>query len=420
VENEFLNILRTRVTFGERVSADCNIDLVAPTPTGELEIAVHNAGQTVIVPKFAHDGVIYIPPKLHPSVRSAIRFPAAIAEYGEVHDFFMAVVQLFCTQLALPESVACIATSWIFAGWVPEYFTALPILCVTGTGMSHAMNFFYLLGALSRRAITVADLNFRLPTQLGPTLLIANSGLSKKAQGCWRACNHRGVYLSAPGGGLKGLAVAKAIYSETGDASRLWGDEVLRVVLLPNGDAPVIGDSQLGEIASEFQPKFQLFRLQRLGQLPQVDQVSCPAALAQFPVARELFVLLGGETHASNLLLPLAENQRKAVATRRAIDPMAVIIEALWTGTQAKLDADPGFAEEGECHIERSRRTGRTKRARNWLEADGSRPASQAQCQGHVLEVVGGCSSDPRVGRAIRAEASPSGWVCPMRVCASY
>jgi hypothetical protein len=238
---------------------------------------------------------------------------------------------LFCTQLALPESVACIATSWIFAGWVPEYFTALPILCVTGTGMSHAMNFFYLLGALSRRAITVADLNFRLPTQLGPTLLIANSGLSKKAQGCWRACNHRGVYLSAPGGGLKGLAVAKAIYSETGDASRLWGDEVLRVVLLPNGDAPVIGDSQLGEIASEFQPKFQLFRLQRLGQLPQVDQVSCPAALAQFPVARELFVLLGGETHASNLLLPLAENQRKAVATRRAIDPMAVIIEALWT-----------------------------------------------------------------------------------------
>jgi hypothetical protein len=87
----------------------------------------------------------------------------------------------------------------------------------------------------------------------------------------------------------------------------------------------------LGEIASEFQPKFQLFRLQRLGQLPQVDQVSCPAALAQFPVARELFVLLGGETHASNLLLPLAENQRKAVATRRAIDPMAVIIEALWT-----------------------------------------------------------------------------------------
>jgi hypothetical protein len=78
VEDKFLNNLSTRVTFGERLSADCNVDLVTPSPTGEFELVVHNTGKTVIVPKFEHDGVIYIPPKLHPGVHSAIWFPAGI------------------------------------------------------------------------------------------------------------------------------------------------------------------------------------------------------------------------------------------------------------------------------------------------------------------------------------------------------
>jgi hypothetical protein len=343
VEDKFLNNLSTRVTFGERLSADYNIDLVAPTPTGEFELAVHNAGKTVIVPKFEHDGVIYIPPKLHSSVRSAIRFPAAIAEYGEVHDLFIAVMQLFDTHLALPEIVASIATSWIFAGWVPEYFAALPILAVTGANSSRAMNLFYLLGVLSRRAIILADLNPKLPTELGLTLLLANSALSKKAQGCWRAGNFRNVHLPTTGGRLKSLACAKAIYSENGDAGQLWGDEVLRIVLLPNSAIPIISDTDLVEIASEFQPKFQLFRLRRLQDLAQAGEVPCPVALARSPVTRELFALLGGETSTPKLLLPLAENQRKAVVARRAIDPMAVIIEAIWMpahqqGSMATLD----------------------------------------------------------------------------------
>jgi len=240
-------------------------------------------------------------------------------------------VQLLCTFLKFPESAAFIITAWIFAGWVPEYFTALPILCVTGTNRSHAMRFFYLLRELCRRAIIVADLNPHLPTELGPTLLLVNSSLPKRVQGCWLACNHRDVYLPAPVGGLKGLACTKAIYGETNDVSRLWGDEVLRVVLLPNNDLPLISDAELAEIAGEFQPKFQLFRLRRLQDLAEAGKVSCPAPLSRSAVARELFALLGGGTRAPKLLLPLAENQREAAAARRAIDPMAVIIEVIWT-----------------------------------------------------------------------------------------
>lgn len=330
MEDQFLNNLRTRFTFGERVSADCNIDLVAPTPTDEFELVVHAAAKTIIVPKFEYDGVLHIPPNLHPSIRDAVRFPAGIADYGEVHDFFLQVVQLLSTFLKLPEPTAFIIAAWIFAGWVPEYFAALPILCVTGTNRAHAMRFFYLVRELCRRAIIVADLNLKLATELGPTLLLVNSGLSKKAQGCWRACNHRDVYLPAPGGGLKGLACAKAIYSETGDDSQIWGDEAFRIVLLPNSDAPVIGQAQLAEIAREFQAKFQLFRLRRLQDLAEAGKVSCPAPFSRSAVARELFALLGGGTRAPKLLLPLAENQRDAVAARRAIDPMAVIIETIW------------------------------------------------------------------------------------------
>jgi len=330
VEDHFLNNLRTRVTYGERISDDCNIDLVAPTASGELEIAVHTADNAVIVPKFERDGMIHIPPTFHPSIRDAIRFPAGIADYGEVHDFFLQVAQLLRTSLKLPEPTTFIITAWIFAGWVPEFFAVLPILCVTGSNRAHAMKVFYLLRELCRRAIIVAELNPHLPTELGPTLLLVNSGLPKRVQGCWSACNHRDVYLPAPGVGLKRLACVKAIYGGTGDPSPLWGDEVLRVVLLPNHDIPVMSAADLAEIAAEFQAKFQMFRLRRLQDLAQAGKVSCPAVLARSAITRDLFAVLGGESRVPQLLLPLAENQLEAAADWRAVDPMAVIIEVIW------------------------------------------------------------------------------------------
>jgi hypothetical protein len=170
-----------------------------------------------------------------------------------------------------------------------------------------------------------------LPLAICPTLLVVESGLSKKLRGTWRACSYHRVYLPAGGGRLQQLVCPKAIFSKNPDAISSWATEALRVVLLPGNELASLTESDLEAIAAELQPKLQLFRLRSLQPKSAPVNHRCPAEVACSELGREFFSLLAGEPGIPKLLLPIVEQQRQSTTARRLLDPLAVIVEVIWT-----------------------------------------------------------------------------------------
>ena len=63
-----------RTTYGETLEGGTVIDLVAEGD--ELRLCHWDGKQVLVVPYFSQGNVVYRPPKLTPSLREAIRFPA--------------------------------------------------------------------------------------------------------------------------------------------------------------------------------------------------------------------------------------------------------------------------------------------------------------------------------------------------------
>jgi hypothetical protein len=330
VENDFFTNLDSCTAYGQVLSDGRVIDLVAPADAKTLEIIIWDRQQTIVVPKLEHEGMVYRPPKLHPSIRAALRFPTAAADYESTLALVSKLTELCTRYFGLSERCDRITAVWILTTWIQDACYCPPALCIAGCSMPEVMRFFRFLRAVCRRAITVADLSLGLPMELGPTLLLTETALSKKMRACWRASNFSGVYVSARGGGLRQLVSSKAIYSESGDAVGNWGEESLRVLLLPTNALP-LRESDLDAVAAELQPQLEFFRLRHFGRESRPNNNRGPVEAAASGLTRELFTLLADEAGVEKLLLPIAVQQREAISARRDVDPLAVIVEVIWT-----------------------------------------------------------------------------------------
>ena len=240
------------------------------------------------------------------------------------------ITALWSKYFLFSQQFALMVTLWLLTTWVPELFAAPPVLLIVGNHMGQAAQFFRVLRTLARRAIAVADLSFRLPTEWKPSLFVPDAALSKRSRALWHVGNYRGIYVLGPGGGLRELSCSKAIYAETEDVLGDWGEESLRIVLLPTNGVPIASEQELDALATEFQSKLQLFRLRCLQRRLQSASIVCPPELAGSTLGRELFAMFAGEPEMLEPLLPLAEQQRQRGVARRSLDPRMVALEAIW------------------------------------------------------------------------------------------
>ena len=82
-----------------------------------------------------------------------------------------------------------------------------------------------------------------------PSLLLLDPALSKRARALWSASNYRGVWVPGPGGELRELACPKAIYAETEVALDAWGEESLRIVLLPTTGLQIVSEQVIAAVS---------------------------------------------------------------------------------------------------------------------------------------------------------------------------
>ena len=317
-----------RITYGE-VFENAVIDIVASaegTDRDGLNLLFWGGGKVHVASEIKHRGIVYRAPDLDSSIRQAMRFPPGATAYGSFTTLFKNVANLYRQHLGLPEDMANFTTSWNFSTCIPELMLIPPTLAITAS-RCQVRNLFRMFHSLCRRSLMVAQLSRHLPIHLGPTLLVDDPTLSPKACAFWSAANSPGMVVPATGGKLCELACSKAVHLQPQDSPDLWGEEVMHL-MPPPAEFPPLSSRLLEDIAAEFQPQLEMFRLRRL--IGQETFATPSSPLSDRAFACNLYRCIPDDAGIVQSLTPLLESQQQEVLARRARNPQLAIITAVW------------------------------------------------------------------------------------------
>ena len=201
---------RFRETCGEILRDSSILDLVSD---GDRLLLCHwNGHQSVILPFLDRDGTVYRPPALSPSLRQALRFPAAAVEYGSLRTLFSDIVKIFENMgISKDDSRWCALV--VLSTWVPELFSNLPTLLLCGSDVSQAATLFRVFACLCRRALIIAEFCRTLPFSIRPTLLILSAELSGKERAFWSVSNFKDVHIPRHGNAVDNFACPRVVFT---------------------------------------------------------------------------------------------------------------------------------------------------------------------------------------------------------------
>ncbi len=246
-------------------------------------------------------------------------------KYGTFRELFLKVASACSQHLGFPEDWAAFATCPILASWVHELLVIANTLCVSGEFMK-VCNALRLFGALFRRPLPVAQLSTRLPFFLRPTPIV-NDPMLKEKSAFWRAASSHGVFVPGIGSTLTALDCPKVVVLQPIQSPLMWGPEAMYLPLPPT-DVPPLSDRLVAEIAEEFQPRLEMFRLRMLsGAEP---SVSTPHPLARFELVRNLLPCIPADEEIVRVLTPLLELLQQGLVEWGPHDPRVAILQAVW------------------------------------------------------------------------------------------
>jgi hypothetical protein len=312
-------------TCGETLPDGTIVEVVVTVD--QLLLCHWDGKQHRVLPCLDFDNVVYTPPRLEPSLYSAVKFPGPPVEYGSLKALFDEMVAVFERRGFSSEVSHCCAL-FALASWVPEFFSDPPTLVVYASEMRQAAVLFSLLGCLCRRSLLAAHLVRSLPFWLGPTLLVLAPDTTAKTCTFWQAANVRGAWVPSRGGAVDTLACARALFVNDEEALASWGMDVLHLSLLPHSQPSPCSEQQLTGIANQFQPRCLMFRLRRLAQ---INGTSGPEKqFANYGVSRQLMALVESEPAILSKIAPLLEEQQDESLEHQKLDPHRAIIESIW------------------------------------------------------------------------------------------
>lgn len=318
-----------RTTCGEMLPDGTVIDLVFEE--GRLMLCHFDGRESVVVPYFEFDNTVYSPPRLEPSLFTALRFPTGRPlEYRSLTALFQDAAAVF-ERRGFSSEVGNFCAIFALASWVPELFFEPPTLLVYGSDMKPAAVLFALLDCVCRRSFRTPQLSRSLPFSLQTTMLVLAPDTSARFSAFWRAANMPGVRVPSRAGAVHNLACTRVLFTNDEQALASWGPEALRLPLLPYAQVSPATDQDLRGIANEHQSRLLMFRLRQLVKLN--ESAPPPKAEKRFVnqgISRQLLMLVEGEPDIVSSITPLLEEQRREFLEYQERDPNRAIVEALW------------------------------------------------------------------------------------------
>ena len=214
-----------------------------------------------------HDGRLYVPLLIPPTVRRALRLPTGCAPDGPTTQLFTRLLNVFENFTDLAEYPRISTVSFLFASWIPDLLPVPVTLFLWAPDPVAGVRVLTVLSSLCRLALGLSGADARdlrvLPDDLPATLLLFRPPSTRRSLEALGALGWPG-FPNCRRGRLVATVGAKAIVSDTPlpDGTAL-GPMFVAHVATSRRPLPLLDKKTLEALAKEFLPQLLRFRLQR-------------------------------------------------------------------------------------------------------------------------------------------------------------
>lgn len=374
------------------------IDLIAGSTPEDRFNLLYWDGQKLVAGKTitwtAPDGSeqrVYQARKVDPSIGQAISLPKNVAPYESTADLLNALSDIIRRFSGFEDAEASLLGYAVLASWLID-FTQVPVsFAIIGPASPERRQLLRLLRCLLRRALVVGEASFAgissLPMDISPTLLVERCEPTTPFLRFLEVTNSRDSHVIVKGRILN-VYCSKVLFSDQSWSGTVAGWPLLEI-FLPEfpGALPVLTLAERHRLATEFQPKLEMFRLKNfvLARDSAIDLPDIP------PAARELARCLGAcvadDKELQGQLADLLKKQFLSVQNQSEREVHLAVIEALLALAKDEERASVGVAEI-------------TVRVNQILENNGELLVLSPRAVGSVLRTLG--FSTQRLGAAGR------------------
>jgi hypothetical protein len=320
-------------TAGKVFADGSALELIFPSTQKKPSLLLWADGQEPIVAReIDHDGSIYQPVNVDPSIWQATTLPTGFADRGPSANLFEETRDLFEHYGGLSQAEAALVTAWNATGWFADMLSNPPVLFMHGPDMGLAITLFRLLSCIGRHPLILTEIDRAALCSLmilQPTFLINQVQISPRFRALCCASNYRGVVVPGRDGGVLDVVSSKAIF--VGNAVQASNDPGLHLFLRPaSDDLPPLDVVTQRQMKERFEPWYLWHRLSNLGQMRRSRYASSDITAPMDELARMLQFCTRNGGQLEQQWAKLLRSQELDAMAERTWDPGSAMIEAIW------------------------------------------------------------------------------------------
>jgi|HubBroStandDraft_6_1064221.scaffolds.fasta_scaffold201095_1 hypothetical protein len=313
-----------------------------PVNQDKLALMMFNGRSAKIAVRVEHQGSVYAPRYVAPSIVRELQLPTEIHADGSVGELFSDLVRIIQRFSGLPDNFARLAARIPLSTWVMDARAAAPSIMFVGPDCRELTQLFNLLKCLCRHALLLTEVHagalHSLPTEMGLTLLIDQPELSEPVQRILNAARKSEKKVPRRGTLWRPFC-SKVIHVADYFIASI---EAVRIPVLPTGRTlPVLDDEELIRIANDFQPRLLAYRFANYGKV-HASQIDC--SIGDYAMRESINGLAACTPESPDLqaeIVGIAAQEAAEVRQARWTDPPVVLIESLLMECHASVDSAP-------------------------------------------------------------------------------
>lgn len=319
------------ITTGEIFANGAVIELASGRSSPKPDLLLWNGNKVRIAYRVNHNNCTYEAPELSPSIFRATRFPRKCGRYASIRDLFDEISDLFARYPHCPDRESRLLAFFGLSTWLADSLPTSPALEICGD-QRRGLEVLRLLHCVCRHPLLLGEITagglLSLPLHLRFTFLINQSAMTPRMRRMLCASAHRDLYFPNRGV-LLDLFGPKAVALGVDDDPNILGEEAIRVFLEPAPTFVSLNARLQDEIASHFQPRLLMFRLNNLARVRE-SQIDFPEfASPTRQLARTLSACLSEDRELLFEVMRLLRTQDQDWREQRASAIQCLIVEVL-------------------------------------------------------------------------------------------
>jgi hypothetical protein len=315
------------------------LDLVRSRGPSGLSFLVWHNGTVREVSQIEHGGELLIPPKIDPTIVSALSLPSTAKHCPDTAELFAMVENAIETYVGLRSDRVFLNAAFAVMTWFFDRLSFVPYLSLCGPLEAGKTTLLTVLQCACRRAILCSSITpaslYRL-TRIRPTFLIdeaefSGDRISRDTRRLLRGGNRSGSFVLCNGGAFENFG-PKVIASRIPLQDAALSSRNISIVVTPSErEVPSLDLNEKKRLSEALQPVLESYRLTHYTRA----SVSQNRTFLKFPPrlrdnARALSIGMLGHQELEDRLAKALEPQLQSLQFERFSEPEWVVTLALF------------------------------------------------------------------------------------------